>query len=232
MKKFLQILHSIRASKIKRLTDREWNKKIAWANIRSVLGASKPKINWMYLLIKWKQNANKQKKLFVRQKSSIWIQAIFSLDFPEPHLFYELRKTNTLNGCMNIKSWLFFYAILPAKSSHLLKTLALFSQSSHGLLLCLRQNKEKILFFLQRKKNSFKKEWKEIFFHYLFFDKENFMMTWWPKSLCERESILKCLRLDTNLDGEKKKIEEKVEWSHNWDGIFSPQRLRGKTPYF
>ena len=28
MKKFLQILHSIRASKIKRLTDREWNKKL------------------------------------------------------------------------------------------------------------------------------------------------------------------------------------------------------------
>ena len=28
MKKFLQILHSIRASKIKRLTDRKWNKKL------------------------------------------------------------------------------------------------------------------------------------------------------------------------------------------------------------
>lgn len=162
--------------------------KIAWANIRSVLGASKPKINWMYLLIKWKQNANKQKKLFVRQKSSIWIQAIFSLDFPEPHLFYELRKTNTLNGCMNIKSWLFFYAILPAKSSHLLKTLALFSQSSHGLLLCLRQNKEKILFSLQRKKKFLQKRMEERFFFIIYSSIKK--TSWWPdgQKACVRES--------------------------------------------
>ena len=123
-----------------------------------------------------------KKKLFVRQKSSIWIQAIFSLDFPEPHLFYELRKTNTLNGCMNIKSWLFFYAILPAKSSHLLKTLALFSQSSHGLLLCLRQNKENSVKKIPPKKNG-----GEIFFIIYSSIKKT---SWWPdgQKACVRES--------------------------------------------
>ena len=39
-KKVLLILHSISGSKIKRLRDREWNKKLAWANIRLALGAS------------------------------------------------------------------------------------------------------------------------------------------------------------------------------------------------
>ena len=173
-----------------------------------------------------------KKKLFVRQKSSIWIQAIFSLDFPEPHLFYEPRKTNTFNECINIKSWLFFYAILPTKFSHLLKNLTLFSQSSHGLLLCLRQNKEKILFSLQRKKIPPKKNGGEIFFHYLFFDKENFMMTWWPKSLCERESILKCLRLDTNLDGEKKRLKKKWNEAIIEMEFFLPKDFAEKRPIF
>ena len=137
--------------------------KIAWANIRSVLDSSKPKINSMYLLIKWKQNANKQKTFCKAKKFNMDTSHLF-IRFSRTSSFLWAKKTNTLNGCMNIKSWLFFYAILPAKSSHLLKTLALFSQSSHGLLLCLRQNKEKILFSLQRKKKFLQKRMEERFF--------------------------------------------------------------------
>ena len=70
------------------------------------------------------------------------------------------------------------------------------------------------------------------FFHYLFFDKENFMMTWWPKSLCERESILKCLRLDTNLDGEKKRLKKKWNEAIIEMEFFLPKDFAEKRPIF
>ena len=61
--------------------------------------------------------------------------------------------------------------------------------------------------------------------------------SWWPdgQKACvrERESILKCLRLDTNLDGEKKKRLKK-KWNEAIIEMefFLPKDFAEKRPIF
>ena len=86
MKKFLQILHSIRASKIKRLTDREWNKKLrerildqCWAQ------ASLKLIECIF----W----SNENKMLISKKKTFCKAKKFNMD--TSHLFIRFSRTSS-----------------------------------------------------------------------------------------------------------------------------------------